>query len=286
LSTVLFFAGAEGGKRVTTPQYPHPSLREKLVVAGIPESEQTAELLAARMPEDFRPESFQGMSVDMMAELLLYLIAKGVLTLPVAADKALLDMPWGSHVCQFYNRKEDLLEMLVPYFQQGLENHEACVWLVSDLTVVEARNALAAVVPDLDYYLASGQMQIRHCAEFYTNPDGTVKPADMLRDQFAGMGSAVSANGFRGLRASGGVSWVDNDDAMSRFMEYETKVNCAIQNSRMMAVCTYPAQAASLHGSRELIHNHARIFVKRGEWVRDNSRDAKNIEAVFASLVA
>jgi hypothetical protein len=128
------------------------------------------------MPADFRPELFQGMSVDMLAELLLYLIAKGVLTLSVAADKALLDMPWGSHVCQFYNRKEDLLEMLVPYFQQGLEKHEACVWLVADLTVAEARNALAAVVPDLDHYLASGQMQIRHCAEFYTNPDGTVKP--------------------------------------------------------------------------------------------------------------
>ena len=71
---------------------------------------------------------------------------------------------------------------------------------------------------------------------------------------------------------------------MSRFMDYETKVNCAIQNSRIMAVCTYPAQAAALHGSRELIHNHGKIFVKRGEWVHDNSRDAKRIEAVFASL--
>ena len=40
--------------------------------------------------------------------------------------------------------------MLVPYFKQGLENNEACVWLVGDLTVEEARNALAAAVPDLD----------------------------------------------------------------------------------------------------------------------------------------
>ena len=47
---------------------------------------------------------------------------------------------------------------------------------------------------------------------------------------------------------------------------------------------TYPAQAATLCGSRDLIHNHCNIFVKRGEWVHDNSRDAKTIEAVFASL--
>jgi hypothetical protein len=36
--------------------------------------------------------------------------------------------------------------------------------------------------------------------------------------------------------------------------------------------------------SRELIHNHGKICVKRGEWVHDNSSDAKKIEAVFASL--
>ena len=30
---------------------------------------------------------------------------------------------------------------------------------------------------------------------------------------------------------------------MSRFMEYASKVHCAIQDSRMMAVCTYPAQS-------------------------------------------
>jgi len=205
-------------------------------------------------------------------------------TLPVACDKALLDMPWGSHVCQFYERKEDLVKMLVPYFKQGLENNDACVWLVGDLTVEEAAKALAASVPGLERYRANGQMQIRHYTELYTNPDGTVKAADTLRDEFVAMGSTVQANGFRGLRASGAVSWVDSDDAMSRFMDYETKVHCAIQDSRMMAVCTYPARAAALHPCRELIHNHGKFYVKRGEWVHDKSRDAEKIEAVFASL--
>jgi hypothetical protein len=271
---------------VNTSQYPKDVLRKKLVVAGIPESEHSVESLGARMPADFSALSFQGISADMMAELLLYFIAKGIVTLPVAADKALLDMPWGSHICQFYNCKEDLVKMLVPYFKQGLEKHEACVWLVGDLTIEEARNALAAVVPGLEHYMAKGQMQIRHYTELYTNPNGTVKPAEQLSDQFADMGSAVRAKGFAGLRASGSVSWINNEESMSRFMDYETKVNCAIQDSRMMAVCTYPARAAALHRSRELIHNHGKIYVKRGEWVHDNSRDAKKIEAVFASLAA
>ena len=175
--------------------------------------------------------------------------------------------------------------MLVPYFKQGLERNEACVWLVGDLTIEEARNALAAAVPDLDRYIAKGQMQIRHYTEFYTNPDGTVKPADQLSDEFAAMGSTRDRpTALRGLRASGSVSWVNDAESMSRFMDYETKVNLAIQDSRIMAVCTYPAQAAAMCRCRELIHNHGKIFVKRGEWVHDNSKDAEKIEAVFASL--
>lgn len=98
------------------------------------------------------------------------------------------------------------------------------------------------------------------------------------------MGSAVMAQGFAGLRASGSVSWVTDEPNMSRFMDYETKVNLAIQNSRIMAVCTYPANAAKLSPCRELIHNHGNVFVQRGHWVFDRSEDARKIETLFSSL--
>jgi hypothetical protein len=47
-----------------------------------------------------------------------------------------------------------LVQLLVPYFKQGLENNDACLWLVGDLTIEEARDALAAVTPGLDHYIA------------------------------------------------------------------------------------------------------------------------------------
>lgn len=263
-----------------TSRYPKESLRKKLTIAGIPEAEHAVDALAGRMPD----LDAQGLSADTTAELLLYLITKGVVTIPLASDKALLDLPWGSHVCQFYDTNEDQLDMLVPYFKQGLERNEACAWLVGDLTIEQARNALAVAVPDLQDYMATGQMQIRHYTEFYTDPNGTVRAPEQLSDQFAAMGSNARDQGFAGLRASGSVSWVKDAESMSRFMDYETKVNVAIQNSRIMAVCTYPAKSAAMCGCRELIHNHGNIFVKRGEWVHDRSRDAERIEAVFASL--
>ncbi len=41
------------------------------------------------------------------------------------------DLPWGSHFCQFYQTKNDLLDILVPYFTAGLNNNEFCLWAVS-----------------------------------------------------------------------------------------------------------------------------------------------------------
>ena len=53
------------------------------------------------------------------------------------------DVPWGTHFCQFYQTKEDLTDILVPYFKAGLENNEFCLWVTSQpLEVEEAKEAL------------------------------------------------------------------------------------------------------------------------------------------------
>ena len=37
------------------------------------------------------------------------------------------DMPWGSHVCMFYELKDDLLDTVGPYFKAGLRaTNSAC----------------------------------------------------------------------------------------------------------------------------------------------------------------
>jgi hypothetical protein len=32
------------------------------------------------------------------------------------------DMSWGTHFCMFYPTRDDLLDILIPYFKVGLEN--------------------------------------------------------------------------------------------------------------------------------------------------------------------
>ena len=71
------------------------------------------------------------------------------------------DVPWGTHICQFFQTKEDLTDILVPYFKQGLENNEFCLWITSQPLDVEAAiEVLRKDVPDLNVYLEKGQIEI------------------------------------------------------------------------------------------------------------------------------
>lgn len=65
--------------------------------------------------------------------------------------KLIGNIPWGTHLCQFYKTKKDLIDILVPYFKAGLENNEFCMWVASDpLSVEDAEAALKKRVKKIE----------------------------------------------------------------------------------------------------------------------------------------
>src|SRR5258706_6322878 len=74
--------------------------------------------------------------------------------------EALGEMPWGTHFCHFYETKQDLLDILVPYFKAGLESNEFCLWVTQLLTVAEATEALKKSIPGLEKHLANRSIEI------------------------------------------------------------------------------------------------------------------------------
>ena len=78
-------------------------------------------------------------------------------------------VPWGTHLCQFYKTKEDLVDILVPYFKTGLKNNEFCMWVTAEpLEAGDAKKALNKVVKDLDSYIKKGQLEILDASQWYT----------------------------------------------------------------------------------------------------------------------
>src|SRR5665647_1291744 len=112
------------------------------------------------------------------------------------------NVPWGTHCCQFYQTKEDLTGILVPYFKAGLENNEFCIWVTSQPPEVEdAKEALRRAVPDLDSYLDKRQIEIIP----YTCLDvtGSIYDSERVINYWIENLNHALESGYEGLRLNG-----------------------------------------------------------------------------------
>ena len=91
------------------------------------------------------------------------------------------DVRWGTHLCQCYQTREDLIDILGSYFKRGLENNEFCVWITSKpLEVEEAKSALEKAVGNLSDYISKGQIKLLDHKEWYTR-SGRFEGDEVLR---------------------------------------------------------------------------------------------------------
>ncbi|TAJ10508.1 MAG: PAS domain S-box protein [Nitrospirae bacterium] len=187
------------------------------------------------------------------------------------------EVPWGTHFCQFYKTKEDLLDLLVPYFTAGLAQNEFCMWVTSEpLTEAEAMSALRQAVPDLDRYLAKGQLEIIPYTDWYRR--GGVFEADRVLRGWVEKLEQARAKGFEGLRLTGNTFWLESQE-WHAFADYEQKVNSVIGQFRMMALCTYSLDKCGASEVIDVVSNHQFALIKReGRWARIQSSEQKRVE--------
>jgi PAS domain S-box-containing protein len=187
------------------------------------------------------------------------------------------DVPWGMHLCQFYQTKEDLIDILVPYFKAGLENNEFCMWVTSDpLTVDDAKAALEKVVQNLEYYMKKGQIEILNYSQWYTKT-GKFDAEKVLAGWVEKEKQALK-NGFDGLRLTGNTFWIGKQDWKS-FKEYEEKVSRVIGNYRMLAICSYSLEKCGSSELLDVISNHQFALIRRnGKWEIIESSERKRME--------
>ena len=123
------------------------------------------------------------------------------------------DMTWGTHFCQFYQTKGDLVDILVPYFKAGLDNNEFCIWVTYHLSIEEAQKALEEAVPNIHDYLMQGQIEIISHKKWYLK-NGRFDANRVLNGWIDKLKHG-QALGFEGLRVTAGTfckekeSWKD-----------------------------------------------------------------------------
>jgi PAS domain S-box-containing protein len=194
------------------------------------------------------------------------------------------DVPWGTHLCQFYQTKKDLIDILVPYFKAGLENNEFCMWITSEpLKVEDAKAALKKVVKNLDHFIKKGQIEILDYSEWYTK-SGKFDANNVLRGWVEKENQALK-RGYDGLRLSGNTFWLAERD-WRNFTDYEEEVSNAIGKYRMIAICTYSLGQCGASEVVDVVSNHQFALIRReGKWVIIESSAQKRAVEEYRTIL-
>jgi PAS domain S-box-containing protein len=174
------------------------------------------------------------------------------------------NIPWGTHFCQFYQTKQDILDILVPYFKFGLESNELCVWVTSDfLGQEEALIALNDAMPNFTEYLQKGQIEILPYTDWYVK-GGKFEMERVLNQWITKHNNAIN-KGYDGLRVSGNPIWIDNMKDWDDFTAYEEEINTVIDEFNILVLCTYSLEKCDVNKVADVVINHQFTLIKRSD---------------------
>ncbi len=175
-------------------------------------------------------------------------------------------LPWGTHFCQFYRTRTDLLDMLIPYFKAGLENNEKCVLVTSDFfTEKDAQKAFSKKIPGFSGYLDKGQMEIFPYTDWYLK--GGSFDLQRTLNMWMEKHDAALSGGYAGLRVSGNPYWIDNKKDWDDFAAYEAAINKVIGGTKLLVLCTYSLNKCGVSEILDVVKNHEfTLAMNQGVW--------------------
>jgi PAS domain S-box-containing protein len=195
------------------------------------------------------------------------------------------NIPWGTHFFLLYKTKEDLMEILVPYFKAGLENNEMCIWLIPEsLSIKEAKEALRKAIPGFGDYFKKGQIEFLSYADWFLRND----TFDSMRifDFWAERLNQALSSGYEGLRLTEDICW--QKKLWDNLIDSEERLDSAIGKYSIIALCTYSLEICSPVDIVEIAANHDFALVKKkGKWKKIDSfgqKDGVKLKRVEDSL--
>ena len=175
------------------------------------------------------------------------------------------ELPWGAHICIFYETKDDLLDTAAAYFKAGLASNEFCVWAISEpVTQADADAALRGAIPDLEAHLAAGRIEILQGTEWYL--PGNQFDLQRITGGWKSKLRAALGTGFDGMRVSGNAFWIESSHWQA-FCEYERELDRSLAGQRMVVLCTYSLQASRAVDLLDVARAHQCCAARRnGDW--------------------
>lgn len=164
--------------------------------------------------------------------------------------------PWGTSFGLFYQSWLDMADLLVPYFDAGLENNESCMWIVpSPVEANDAKETLRKRIVHFEDYAKTGQIQVAELCQL-NRTDGGDKAV------ITACVNASISRGFHGLRFA--CNAIPVKSGGRRYVCFGEECIC---DDNAIAVYAYPRRDLDAAGIMDIVKKHRLALVNNaGKW--------------------
>ena len=166
------------------------------------------------------------------------------------------------HVILIYESQEAKRNTLFSYIEKGLTKGEAAIYICSEETPNEIRNAMKEFGIDVDEYENQDALEILPYTDMYIR-DGTFS-IDNVMEVWSKYYNDAMAKGFSGMRVTGEMSCFIKHDLVEELIDYEHALH-SVLDIPMMAICAYNSEALTkvdnpIDVYSELVRAHGKVL--------------------------
>lgn len=195
----------------------------------------------------------------------------------------------GDHVCVFYDDEKALLDFLVSYFREGIEQGERCFCAQTPTMAHRIRQAILASGKQID----PAAVEIHTIEEVYFG-EGNFDP-NRLMEHLKDSILDAQRRAFKGIRMAGEMGFAAAGlCTCDELLEYERLVQEAFPDRPVIGVCQYRLDSFA-PGIMDLIiashckaltdrmveSNHSSLAIRKGRYIIDIVADRENPRSQF-----
>ncbi|MGB9938783.1 ATP-binding protein [Methanosarcina sp.] len=189
--------------------------------------------------------------------------------------------PQSPQISAVYEDAEELTELLVTYFKEGIEGGEYCLWISPDKLAVDgAKSELKKAGVDVERSLASSQLEILQADPFPENLTFVALAVKELAEN--GYKKALSG-GFSGFRTNFDLK--NAGDSLKPCLETCGKAveTVVFENNKSLTfLCTLPLEELSGRVLLELMEENDVFAKRKGKWKHLRNLEGKiELENIF-----
>lgn len=167
----------------------------------------------------------------------------------------------GKHFYQFYKNSDDFFQVMIPFFQAGIEKGDACLWLVSEtIGVACAHQTAQSEIRQFKDAVSSGQFEIFSGELWYLNK-GMFDEAQAVFNAQNYL-EKVKRAGFKCLRGAGDSASIPRME-WGKVDLYERKMDGWIKSQPIIGLCAYPLLQCTPSHAKNVLESHEDVLIGR-----------------------